>query len=371
MSKLIIVLGSLAIGLVVLFGLYLFLKGARNVWMALASVKWPTAPGVVVRSETARSVSKATRTSPGSVTFDTQTVIQYAVNGKDYTTDVLHFGQTLGSDDKSVAALQRLRYPRGKEVTVSYNPRSPWIAVMKPGLHAEAFWLVGAGLAFLLPAALCLMIGPSMVRSLTTNDQSFENSVHHAIEDAQQGQWPPNGTIPPPPDAGGDAVMAVVAVAFGALACGLGVLALTVGLQRIWHGSASQRWPTTQGVVIFAASGGGDSSDDATDDTSDPTSYARFVYQYEVAGTKHFNNVRRFAQVEGGSREEAERVAARYRKGAGVTVSYFPTDPDVAVLEPGNTSASLWVPGIGVVLLLFSLAIFIWVVPSVAKPIGG
>lgn len=371
MSKLVLVLGSLAIGLVVIFGLYLFLKGARNVWMALASVKWPTAPGTVIRSDTERTVSRSTRQSPGSVTFSTKTVIRYAVDGKEYTTDALHFGQTLGSDDKSVAALQRLRYPQGKQVTVSYNPRSPWLAVMKPGLHAEAFWLPGAGLAFLLPAALCLMIAPSMMRSLNTDDQAFANSVQKAIDDAKRGQWPPNDKIPPPSDPGGDAIMAVVAAGFGALACGLGVLALTVGLQRIWHGSASEHWPTAPGVVIFAATGGDEKDEDSTDDTSDPTSYARFVYQYEVNGIKHFNNVRRFAQVEGGSTDEAGQVASRYRKGASVKVSYFPTDPDVAVLEPGNTSASLWIPGIGVVLLLFSLATFIWVVPAVAKPIGG
>ena len=91
------------------------------------------------------------------------------------------------------------------------------------------------------------------------------------------------------------------------------------------------------------------------------------MYQYEVAGTTHYNNVRRFAQVEGGGREEADRVGARYRKGAKVKVSYFPTDPDVAVLEPGNTGAALWLPGIGVALLLFSGAIFLWIVPALAK----
>ena len=155
--------------------------------------------------------------------------------------------------------------------------------------------------------------------------------------------------------------MAAVAVLFAAVFCGLGVLALTAGLQRIWHGAASQHWPTTPGEVIFAATEGGD-------DTSDSTSYARFVYEYQVDGAQHFNNVRRFAQVEGGDRDEADRVAERYHKGAKVTVSYFPTDPDVAVLEPGNTSASLWLPGIGLVAVLFSLAVFLWIVPAVARP---
>jgi hypothetical protein len=367
MSKLVIAIGVLAIGLVVLFGLYLFLKGARNVQMALASTKWPQTSGIVVRSETTRSVVRGTRTSPGSVMFATKTVIRYVVNGQQYSTDVLHFGQTLGSDDKSEAALQRIRYPSGKKVTVSYNPRNPSAGVMKPGLHAEAFWLPGAGLAFLLPAVLCLIVGHTMVRGLTTDDHTFANSVRGAIEEAGRNAGP-IAPIPPPRDAGGDAVMIVLAAAFGAVACGLGVLALTAGLQRIWHGYASENWPTTQGVVIFTSQGGGQNGEDAADDSMDTSTYAQFVYQYEVAGTKHFNNVRRFAQVEGGSTQEADQVASRYSKGAAVKVSYFPTDPDVAVLEPGNTNASLVLPGLGVVLILFGLAIFIWVVPAVARP---
>jgi hypothetical protein len=154
--------------------------------------------------------------------------------------------------------------------------------------------------------------------------------------------------------------MTAAAVGFGAVACCLGVLALTAGLQRAWHGYASRSWPTTAGVVIM-------SGEDGPDDSTDSAAYARFVYQYDVAGATHFNNLRRFAQVEGGSVEEAARIASLYRKGAGVRVSYFPADPDIAVLEPGNTGASLWLPGIGLVLLLFSLATFVWVVPAVAK----
>jgi hypothetical protein len=368
MSKLLIAIGVLAIGLVLLFGLYLFLKGAHNVQMALASTTWPKTSGTVLRSDTTRNVSKGTKRSAASVTFSTKTVIRYAVNGQEYTTDVLHFGQTLGSSDKSEAALQRLRFPEGKEVPVSYNPRNPSAAVMKPGLHADAFWLPGAGFAFLLPAALLLIMGPSVLRGIVADDRDFANSVDRAIEAARRGETLPDRDFPPPRPAGGDAAMAVAAAVFGAVACSLGLLALTAGLQRAWHGSASVQWPTTQGVVIFARKGGGDDGRDATDDTTDPAYYARFVYQYEVSGTKHFNNVRQFAQVEGGSSEEAQRIESRYRKGAGVKVSYFPTDPDVAVLEPGNTGAALWLPGIGVVLILFSLAVFIWVVPSIARP---
>ncbi|MDR3698361.1 MAG: DUF3592 domain-containing protein [Candidatus Sulfopaludibacter sp.] len=346
------------IGMVLFFGLFLFLKGARNIQWAMASTKWPSTPGVVIRSDTVRDVTRGTRRTAGSVTFDTTTVIQYVVDGRTHTTNVLHFGQTLGSSDKSEAALQRIRYPRGKPVAVSYNRANPSIAVMTPGLHADAFWLPGAGLAFLLPAVLCLFAVPLMWRSIPRGDSDFANSVQAAIDAARRNE--PVPLIPMPPRDSGDKVMTAAAIGFGAVACCLGVLALTAGIERAWHGYASQSWPTTAGVVVMSGEvGPGDSTDSAA--------YARFVYRYDVAGATHFNNLRRFAQVEGGSVEDAARIASLYRNGADVKVSYFPADPDIAVLEPGNTGASLWLPGIGVVLLLFSLATFVWVVPAVAR----
>lgn len=360
MGKIAIVIGAIGLGFIALLGLYFLLRGARNVQLALASTAWPKTSGVVVRSETTRDVSPATRDSRSSVTFDPKTVIQYNVNGREYTTDILHFGQTLGSSDKSEAALQNLRFPKGTAVAVSYNPRDPSTAVMKPGLHAAAFWLPGAGLAFLIPVAMCLIMGPSIVSSSAAlDDDSFGKSVQSAMDQASRtGKMP---DVPMPTNRGGDRAMAAVAALFGAVFCGLGVLALTAGLQRMWHGAASRNWPTTQGEVIYAAAG-------EDNDTSDTGYYARFVYAYEVDGTKHFNNTRRFAQAEGGDNEEAGAIASRYHKGAKVRVSYFPTDPDVAVLEPGNTGASYWLPGFGLAAVLFSLAVLIFIVPAVAKP---
>ncbi len=366
MNKIAMAASIFLIGLVIFLGLYLFVKGARNVQWAMASVNWPTAPGVVLHSDTTRDVTKGTRRTAASVTFSTKTLVQYSVNGQTYTTNILHFGQTLGSSDKSEAALQALRYPAGKEVAVSYNPSNPAVAAVRPGLHSAAFWLSGAGLAFLLPAVLCMFLIPPMFREVPMGDSDFEKSVQAAIAAAQRGETPPD-TIPPPPKDPGDRIMPVVAIGFGAVACCLGLLALTGGILRGWHGYASTSWPTTPGKIIMAQRGGGENGEDAPDDTTDTASYARFVYEYTVNGVKHFNNLRRFAQTEGGSTEEAERIAERYRKGAAVKVSYFPDDPDVAVLEPGNTGAVMVLPAIGVVILLFGLAVFKWIVPSVAR----
>jgi len=369
MFKLTLAACAVAVGLVLILGLYLLVKGARNVQLALASVNWPTVPGKVISSETARTVTSnpESRHSRASVSFSTDTRVAYTVDGSGYTTDTLYFGHTLGSEDKSEAVLQRLRFPAGQAVTVSYKPGNPAVSVLNPGFHAAALALPAAGLAFLLPALLCLYVGSTVARTFQKpDDDAFAKSVETAIEQARQNPHAPIPRMPPPPQQG-DSVMPIVATAFGALFCGLGVLALSAGLQRAWHGYASQSWPTVPGVVVSALKGGGENGEDARDDSTDSAAYARFVYRYEVGGKAHFNNLRRFAQVEGGSQEEAERIAERYRMGAKVKVSYFPRDPDIAVLEPGNSGASLWLPGLGVVLIAFSLAIFVWMVPAVAR----
>jgi hypothetical protein len=38
-------------------------------------------------------------------------------------------------------------------------------------------------------------------------------------------------------------------------------------------------------------------------------------------------------------------------------------------MQPGNTSAALWLHSIGVVLILFGVAIFTWMVPSLARTV--
>ena len=91
------------------------------------------------------------------------------------------------------------------------------------------------------------------------------------------------------------------------------------------------------------------------------------MYTYEVGGVKHFNNRRRFGRIEGSGEDWAEDIAVHYKAGKAVRVHYLQADPDVAVLEPGNNSEGLWLPGVGLVALLFGCATLIWIVPAVAR----
>jgi hypothetical protein len=82
---------------------------------------------------------------------------------------------------------------------------------------------------------------------------------------------------------------------------------------------------------------------------------APLAYQYEVEGIKHFSNVRHFGQFAASSEDWAEEIRERYPSGADVQVSYCPTDPDLAVLEPGIARAAYYLPGGGAAFLLFGL----------------
>jgi hypothetical protein len=367
MMKLTVIGGAIAIGLVVALGLYLFGIGLRNVGRGMASSRWPRAAGKVVRSDTHEQHDADRKTGDVSVTYSADTVIQYEAAGKRYSTNLIHFGQTLGSGDASEAELQRLRYPVGGEVSVSYDPNRPWIAAARPGLHAEAFWLPGAGLAFLLPAALALFVFLTVFRASPRqlrDDDEFRKSVETAIENGRRGIATPDIPFRPPKDSS-DVIAPLVAGLFGALFCGLGLLALSGGAQRMWRGAASEHWPSVEGTVLFSRVNTSDTRD--SDQQHSTTFSPQFVYTYEVGGVKHFNNRRRFGRIEGAGEDWAEDIATRYKAGKAVRVYYFQADPDVAVLEPGNNSEGLWLPGVGLVALLFGLATLIWIVPAVAK----
>ena len=82
--------------------------------------------------------------------------------------------------------------------------------------------------------------------------------------------------------------------------------------------------------------------------------------------TRH-GNVRRFGQLSGAGEEWAAEIAADYPKGEKVKVAYSPGDADLSVLEPGIYSDAYWIPGIGLVCLLFALAVGLVVAPALGK----
>jgi hypothetical protein len=59
------------------------------------------------------------------------------------------FGQIAAEGGDSAWRIAK-RYPVGTAVTVYYSPENPLLATLEPGIAREAWWLPGAGAAFLL-----------------------------------------------------------------------------------------------------------------------------------------------------------------------------------------------------------------------------
>jgi hypothetical protein len=116
----------------------------------------------------------------------------------------------------------------------------------------------------------------------------------------------------------------------GTLFFGMIFGAFLSGALRGWQ---SRRWPATTGTVLesWVCEGEGSSGDTPS------TLYEPVVrYSYEVNGEKRESRQIAFLAVRSTSEAAAQKVVAKYPKGAKVTVYYHPKLPYLAVLEPGR-----------------------------------
>ena len=125
-----------------------------------------------------------------------------------------------------------------------------------------------------------------------------------------------------------------VRVALLAWICTLGGGALVAwALFNLDQGRASRHWPTAEGTirssrVVEVRS--------LSRSTGSPTLryHPEVVFAYRVDGVRYVGHRISFRDDHFGRRPPAERIAARYPRGATVPVSYDPDDPEQAVLEP-------------------------------------
>jgi hypothetical protein len=317
-----------------LLGAWFLLVGGSHLAYALASPGWPKVAATVVASETSEHTDPVDRGSRASeTTYEATIRFRYQVDGRDYTSETLHFGQSLGSGDSSDAELRHLRYPVGATVMLAYKPGNPAIAAPEPGFTGEAMLLPGAGLFFIAPAIMFLFMWFGISRE--------------------------------------NAGIAIGLGIFAAIFVAIGASLLTPGLVNLWRGHASESWPRAEGVVTY---GKIDASRVVTEtdrrNFSTTVRGAHLVYQYEVDGRQHFSNRRLFGQIAASGDDAALRIADRYPLGKKVSVAYAPGNPDLAVLEPGFQREALWLPGIGAAFLLFGLAAFIFAIPALTRD-GG
>jgi hypothetical protein len=310
-------------------GLGIFALGARNLRRAWASLHWPTAPATVVESSTSASASGSSDGSSGTM-YTANIQFQYEVDGHIYLTDQIYFGQTVGSGDSSDAELRRFRYPLEAHVKVWYDPSAPEIASVHPGFQAEALWLPGAGLAFLVPAVMGFVIFRA----------SFAGASGMGV---------------------GLALFCLIFMTIG------GVILFFSG-RALWRASRSPEWPTTSGVIVYGHRDQSQSTTETSDGNYSSTSHsAHLIFRYEVKGQTHFSNTRRFGQLAGAGEDWAEGIAKLYPLGRKVKVWYNSDDPDLATLEPGASKEALWAPGVGAAFFLFGLLALVFGVPVLSR----
>ncbi|MEO7651993.1 MAG: DUF3592 domain-containing protein, partial [Bryobacteraceae bacterium] len=150
----------------------------------------------------------------------------------------------------------------------------------------------------------------------------------------------------------------------------IGVAMLGGGVGRLWNAYASTRWPLAPGLITYGRQDVSTSvtKDSDREESRTPIYGTQLVYEYEVGGRKHFNNVRAFGALAGSSdADRASSITERYPLGKKVDVAYNPADPDVAVLEPGINNEAYWLPGAGAAFLLFGLAVYFFAIPALTK----
>ncbi len=304
-------------------GAILLGMGLRSVWCGVASTQWPTAPGVVLHAGMTEDQAKEAGTRNTYTFYSADLAFRYRVNGRDYTTETIQFGRAIGSGDISNAAVLLLRYPAGAKVTVSYHPHDPALAAVKPGVNGEVALYFVAGTVLILFGTFAGLVYFSLGRGL---------ALHTYVT----------------------GLFVVVFMLFG-----VGMLA--PGLRNLWYAHASQGWPTTDGVVVYAEQEAAGQVMQYSEGRMEQATGAPLAYRYDVNGTLYFSNVRHFGQFVGSSSQDwAEAILQRYPSGTGVPVSYCPTDPDLAALEPGINSECYCLPGAGLAFLLFGIAVLIW-----------
>lgn len=312
----VLLLGAFALGMVALLVL-----GLKNVWRGLASTDWPSTEGIVSKVEMTTSTSRDTHRRNITTTYHAELNFRYSVNGRDYGTDQVRWGQILGSGDATEAVVLALSYPEGRRVKVHYNPRRPEEGVVKPGLTGSAFLLPGAALAFLLFLVPGCFIAARLL--LTPQPTPFAPALN----------------ITP------------FMRAFLCIPMLMGAPMLVHGTRNLILASRSTEWPTTTGAWLRDLPEGAVTGIDAVRQHRG----FDFVYRYETPEGPRFQSLRWLGQGTATGNDSESEIALSFPRGQPLTVFYNPADPDTAVLRTGIQPFTWALPGAGVAFILFGV----------------
>jgi hypothetical protein len=130
--------------ILILFGIWMLYYGGRNVLRANKSKTWPMVQGVVQNS----SVESRRNLHTAKVLYD------YTVSEKSFTGMFSSYSST-----RSPAQGIVNRYPKGKTVSVYYNPQNPQVCVLEPGVKGQVLIRPGIGFVCMLAGIFLHLLG--------------------------------------------------------------------------------------------------------------------------------------------------------------------------------------------------------------------
>jgi len=130
-------------------GLLITLGGLKLISDARSNVSWPTAEGVIIKSE-----KGSERVRVGSSSYHDFADIKYSFNvqGEEYTGFMISSRDFNEPIEKTLA-----KYPVGKKVLVHYNPEDPYVAYLETGASFQSYVGFFIGIIFLL-TGICIAI---------------------------------------------------------------------------------------------------------------------------------------------------------------------------------------------------------------------
>ena len=157
--------------LFIIFGIAVFCFGCRDLLRASQSRTWPTAQGII--QESSVEYQWDTSVNSGSRGFyHAKIMYDFTVDTKTLSGNKVAFGDY----DLSYSSRARKivnRYPKGKAVTVYYDPQNPQVCILEPGVKEQAFLVPGLGLIFVAGGGIILFF----IRKRLRNSSAAEPGI--------------------------------------------------------------------------------------------------------------------------------------------------------------------------------------------------
>lgn len=143
-------------------GAFFCLIGIKEIQLGQKSSQWPVTEGRIIESyvERQRNSKIGSSSTNKETKYSAEVYYEYQVGGVTYSGNRIAFSGSRSSKNPMYPRLLVNRYPTGKEVPVSYQPSSPEICVLEPGLSSSTWIAPGIGVFIILIGLFAMIAKP-------------------------------------------------------------------------------------------------------------------------------------------------------------------------------------------------------------------